>query len=206
MEKMKDMKTKKNRYEEKIGRRKKILGASMFTVIAVGMITAMLLTTHFVAPELSERIWRPVKATGNPGAGASGMTLIFIYPHQADPGTAYATNLTTGNSYAYRDTWNGSLTGDVPYDTTFDIVIKARFNTTHAYNTTASSWDTSYVKALLTCADLSIGADTEMTVVETVNNTDFMWVQFYLNNAGSGYTRSHGVTTNVTSVKLQAFY
>jgi hypothetical protein len=200
------MNRKKEIYERKKERRNKILGASLFTTLLVGVITAMLLTTHFVAPELSERMWRPVSATGDPGAGASGMTLIFVYPHDADPGTTYATNLSTVSAYAYRNTWNGTLTGDVPYDTEFDIVIKARFNTTHAYNTTSSAWDMDYVKALITSADLSIGADTEMTAVQTATSDTYMWVQFYVNNAGSGYTRTHGLTTNVTSVKLQAFY
>jgi len=185
----------------------KLVGGAMFTLIVFGVASGLIIanTPMGIEKPVVSRTWNDV-ATGDPGAGASGMTLIFVYPHQAVPGTAYATNLSTAAAYAHRNTWNGTLTGDVPYDTEFDIVIKARFNVSHAYNTTSSNWDTSYVKALITSADLGIGADTDMTVVHTANNSVYMWVQFYINNGGAGYTRTHGLTTNVTSVKLQAFY
>lgn len=182
-----------------------LFGSTMMTVVVIGIISGMFILTSVLSPEVM-RSWRPVRADGNPGAGASGMVNLFIYPHSAVPGTTYATNLTTGNAYAHRNTWNGSMTGEVPYDTEFDIVVKARFNTTHAWNLTTPGWDMDYVKALITCADLGIGADTEMTAVQTASSATFVWVQFYVNNADAGYTVSHGVTTNVTSVKLQAFY
>lgn len=184
--------------------KKTVLGLALTTMIALGFVTANVFIMT-IDPDL--RMWQTVRADGNPGAGASGMVKIAIYPHQADPAATYATNISEGTAYAHGNTWNGSLTGEVPYDTEFDIVVKARFNTTHAYNTTTSNWDIDYVKALITCAGLSIGADTEMTAVEvSENTTTYMWVQFYMNNAGSGYTVSHGVTTNVTSVKLQAYF
>jgi len=189
----------------------KLVGSVMFILIVFGVASGLIIANtpmgvDKAVMDCKEYSWKPVASDGNPGAGASGMLEIFIYPHDADPDTTYATNLSSASAYASRNTWNGTLTGNVPYDTEFDIVIKARYNVSHAYNTTSSAWDMAYVKALITSADLGIGADTEMSKVQTANNTDFMWVQFYMNNGGAGYTRSHGLTTNVTSVKLQAFY
>jgi hypothetical protein len=188
--------------------KKKIVGGAMFTLIVFGVASGLIIanTPMGVDKAVMDRSWKAVAADGDPGAGASGMLEIFIYPHDADPGTTYATNLSSASAYASRNTWNGTLTGDVPYDTEFDIVIKVRYNVSHAYNVTAVDWDMDYVKALITSADLSIGADTEMSGVQTATSATYMWVQFYMNNAGSGYTRTHGLTTNVTSVKLQAFY
>lgn len=188
--------------------RNMLVGGTMLTLMVFGVALAMILVNTPIGIEkpMEERSWKTVADDGDPGAGSSGMLEIFIYPHDADPGTTYASNLSSASAYASRNTFNGTLTGDVPYDTEFDIVIKARFNDTHAYNTTSSNWDMNYLKALITSADLSIGADTEMSEVQITNTSTYIWVNFYMNNGGAGYTRSHGVTTNVTSVKLQAFF
>jgi hypothetical protein len=98
------------------------------------------------------------------------------------------------------------MTGNVPYATTFDIIYKIRVNVTEAYNTTGSNWELAWVRANITCANLGIGADTAMSEIEIVNNTNFMWVNYYINNGGAGYTITHGQQVNITSFKLQAWY
>jgi hypothetical protein len=189
-------------------RKQLIFGSTMTTLVIVGIVVGMLVSQSLLAPIMPDRFWRPVQAAdGNPGAGASGLLEIFIYPHQANPAATYAANLSSASAYAARNTWNGTLTGDVPYaPTTFDIVIKVRFNATHAYNASAPGWDMTYVKALITCAALSIGADTEMEEVEIAHADAYIWVNFWMDNSNNGYTVSHGATTNVTSVKLQAYF
>jgi len=173
--------------------------------ILIGVIVVSL----FMAPSFSpipERGWSSVAATGNPGVGSSGMVNLYIYPHDATPSVTYSTNLSTATAYAHRDTWNGSMTGSVPFDKAFDIVIKARFNTTHAYNSSGTTWMLDWVRANLTCADLGISTLTGMTAVQTATSNEYMWVQFYINNGGTGYTMSHGETYNVTYASLEAYY
>jgi len=64
----------------------------------------------------------------------------------------------------------------------------------------------SWVKGLITCANLAMGADTVMSWQQVVNNSNYMWGHFYMDNGGAGYTITHGQTVNVTSFKLQAYY
>lgn len=201
------MKTKKE-IKKKYG--KTLVGGTMFTLIAVAFVTGLMINASIFNTVETQPVlkpgWNTVAADGDPGAGASGMLEIFIYPHDADPAVTYASNLSSASAYASRNTWNGTLTGDVPYDTAFDIVIKVRFNTTHAYNSTSSAWEIALVRANITCADLSIGALTAMSKAQITTTATYMWVNFYMNNGGAGYTRTHGVNTNVTSLVIQAYY
>ena len=179
----------------------------MVTTIMVGIVVGLFVLPAFMAPLQPDRNWGSVRADGNPGAGESGMVRLMIYPHDADPGTTYASNLTNDAAYAYGNTWNTSLTGDVPYaPTTFDIVVKARFNTTHAYSSGNTTWMLSWVNSTIRCPDLSINANTTMTKVQITTNENYMWVHFYMNNGGAGYTRTHGVTTNVTHTRIRAYF
>jgi hypothetical protein len=195
MKKMKKMKKMKN------------ITAVFSFVLGISLISFGMFTLQ--TGEMGRR-WNIVGAAdADPGAGSSGIINVFIYPHSANPGADYATNLTEGNAYAHFPTPGGlnrALEGDVPYDTEFDIIVLARFNTTHAYNSSGSTWETSWTRANMTCADLGIGALTAMTGVQTATSGDYMWVQFYLNNAGSGYTITHGASVNVTALVVQAYF
>jgi len=157
--------------------------------------------------QVEPKEWEPISIVGDgdPGVGASGVLKIFIYPHQADPGTAYASNISSG-WYAHADYLNNSLTGEVPYDTAFDIVVKVRGNATHAYNTTSNTWMWDWIRSNLTCADLSISANTSMEEVNISYSGTYIWGHYYLNNGGAGYTISHGESVNVTYYKFEAYY
>jgi len=180
-----------------------------FTAVLVcGLIAGMMVMVQVLPNQLGIPGWHTIAsaADSNPGTGASGVLDIFVYPHQATPGTAYAANLSAGAAYAERNTLNGACSGNVPYATAFDLVIKCRYNATHAYNTTGSLWMLSWTQGLITCANLGIGADTTMSVVKIGSNATYLWVNFYINNGGSGYTITHGQVVNVTSFKMQAYY
>ena len=195
---------------------KRFAFGSLFTV---GLVAAMLIAMLTVPSQLNMKGWNTIAsaADGNPGTGASGVLEIFIYKHQGTPGTAYAANLSSASPdcYAARNTLNGACTGNVPYATTFDIVIKCRYNVTHAYNTTGSVWEITWVKGLITCANLAVGADTALTSVTTNcvkigSNATYMWVNYWISDsnagAGAGFTITHGQIVNVTSFKMQAYY
>lgn len=187
------------------------------SLLVVGLVVGMLIAMQ-VVPNAVNRNWGTVSAAdGNPGAGASGVLEIFIYAHQAVPATAYAANLSSASPscYASRNTLNGACTGNVPYATAFDIVVKCRYNVTHAYNTTGSVWEITWVKALITCANLAVGADTALTSVTTNcvqigSNATYLWVNYWIADAnagaGAGFTITHGQVVNVTSFKMQAYY
>jgi hypothetical protein len=188
--------------------KKLIFGSTALSLVIIGIVVGLMVSQSLLAPVMPDRFWRSVRAAdGDPGAGESGMLEIFIYPHQTDPNTTYQSNLTAAAAYANRSTWNGSCTGDVPYaPTKFDIVIKVRYNTTHAYNSSASAWDGTFVRANITCSDLGIAENTSMHKIHILNASDYMYVNYYVNNTVAGFNISHGQTINVTYVKIEAYY
>jgi len=174
---------------------------TMFAVAFVAGIMMLSSVTDVVEHHIYvERKMVLVTGDGDPGDN-SGFFYFMIYPHQADPGTAYASNLSNATAYEYSDSINTSATGETPYSTAFDIVIKVGCTDEDGYNTTSSAWDDSYMSMTLTCADLSIGGDTSMTEIQIVNHSSYRWMHYYLNNGGSGYTINEGESFNITSAK-----
>jgi len=196
--------------------RKTIMGSLMLTCIVIGAVGALMLMSTSNLPEIiqtiGERGWNNIALAqeGGAGLGASsgGVLQVYVYAHQAAPAVAYASNLTNVTGalcYAWANNLNTSMTGNVPYATTFDLVYKIRVNVSEAYNTTGSVWMTAWVRSNITCANLGIGADTAMVGVQIANNTNWMWMNFYINNGGAGYTITHGQQVNITSYKLQCY-
>jgi hypothetical protein len=174
--------------------KKKIMPPTILGVfIVVGLVVLLSLNINVLA--ITE---------ANPGAGKSGFLVWYAYPHQAVPATAYAANLTS-SWYSYGNALSAAGTGYIPSDTTFDIVVKCRVNTSGAYNSSSSSWMTSWIKMNITCAGLSIAANTPMTIVEITHVAGFIWVHGYLNKGGVGYTITRNQVINVTSFTLQTY-
>ena len=181
---------------------KQILGIGMISALAVSFIAVLLISTNVFGPiaekqvqEMKAKEWIPVPlADAVDGDGNTGFITGYIYPHEADPGTAYASNLSTGTAYEYSNDLNTSMTGETPYDTTFDIVIKMQVSSADGYNSTGTTWEDSWIRCYLNCSTLSISAS-EMTEVSIADDGSTQrWVHYYLNNGGSGYTISRGTT------------
>lgn len=198
-----------------MGIRKRIFGSAMVTLVIIGAVCAMMLlaTTDVqqVVTTLGQRGWNTIASAqeggGLVGAAAGGVLQVYIWKHTGTPAAVYNANLSNASAdcYAWANNLNVAMTGNVPYGTDFDIVYKIRVNVSEAYNTTGSVWMESWVRSNITCADLSIAADSPMTGIQIVNNTDFMWMNYYENNGGAGYTITHGQSVNITSYKLQCW-
>lgn len=151
------------------------------------------------------------------GAGESGWLEIYLYPHDATPGTTYAENTSAtleAASLAYFDT-DGWSTTTFPSETSFDIVIRVRYNKTHLWDT--DKFIDSRARVNLTVAgvtgasDWAVGSDISdaaMTKVVTQNNTadSFIWMNFYLNNGGSGYQLADDGQLDFSAPVIQAKY
>ncbi len=141
----------------------------------------------------------------NPGDN-SGYFYFMVKNHSANPTVEYASNVTNGtinsNCYEWSDFWNTTATGETPYSTTFDIVIKTGVTNEDGQWTSNNTWNPDYNWLLLTCADLSIGADTNMTEIEIANTSSYAWYHYYDDNGGSGYTITEGQSFNITSAKF----
>lgn len=168
------------------------------TVLYLGFIIGQPVIENKLMPEHRE----PMLVTGDADPGDnSGFFYFMIYPHQADPATAYASNLSNATAYEFSDVGNTTCTGETPYSTTFDIAIKVGATNEDTYYTANQTKNDAWNWCLLTCADLGIGADTNMSQICIGNNTDYVWYHYYLNNGGAGYTITEGQSFNITAVK-----
>ena len=199
--------------EERRNYKKASYTVGIFTLIAIGFVAGMLATNQvtetIVENEviiLKERKWQQV-ALGDPVGDDTGFCEFYHYPHEADPATAYATNLSTASAYEYITSLSGEMTGETPHSTTFDYVCKIVVNSTIGYNATNTHWETDWV-ALNISVDYDFGTDidwTAMTLVEITNHSAKCWYNGYINNAGSGYTLSQNQKTN-SSLNLTCFF
>lgn len=175
---------------------------SALTLIAIGF-TVGLLTLFQTGQPIVEQVYQRQHRNiplGDPAGDESGFCAFYHYPHSADPGTDYATNLSTATAYEYITSLSGEMTGETPYSTLHDYVIKIVVNDSVGYNTSSSSWEPSWLFMNMTM-DYSFGSDiawSQMTLVEIANTTNFCWYNGYLNNAGAGYTLSHNQKTNAS--------
>ena len=204
----------------------------MVSLLIIGAITGMMLMWNFENPVqemLVPREWEAIE-TGAPASGESGVVGVFIYPRQATPATAYQTNCTNGDSYAHGTeivtSGTNPLTGNVPYDTAFDIVVRVRWNKTHAYSSTNSTWMLPWVNASIS-AQLDNDGDTVFDDITTyfpitalgmgeVNTTgttaghDYIYVQYYCqakaSATGAGYQITHGADVNCSNFQAWAFF
>lgn len=140
---------------------------------------------------------------GGPVGAAGGVTQMYVVAHEASPYTAFASNVTTNMSYV--SVINTTGTGNVPYNTPFDIVVRVQFTYTHAYNVSNTSWAKAWVNASFECAELSLSGWIEACEAVIGNSgdssDDVLWVNFWLQDAdggaGSGFQISHGQTITV---------
>jgi len=172
------------------------------SVLVVGFVFFQITLSPVVEQEIIEAKRVNTLVTGDPEAGKSGFFYFMIYPHQANPSSAYASNLSTSNAYEYATSGDVACTGETPFNTPFDIVVKVGVNVTDGWNTTSNKWDNNYMWCLLTCSNLSIASNTNMSEIEIKNTSSYRWMHYYLNNGGSGYTISEGQKFDVTDVQL----
>jgi len=192
----------------KMKNKKAIFGSTIATCIMIGFIVTMLVTTQVQETIVISipREWRDVGGIQFPQPDASGVIITRVYPHQALPGTAYATNLTNASAYAYGQR-NTSMTGECPRNTLFDVVSTVRFNRSDIENGTV--FQLTYARMNWTCVVLGVGALTSMTAVNISDQVlgdrlEYMFVNFYDNNAGAGWSIGADVHVNF-SYTVQAY-
>jgi len=187
--------------------------AAVFAVMIVAAISGMLYLSQIgevvVEQTIREREIRLIPlGDGEPSGDECFMKYFMAYPHQADPATAYASNLSNATAYEYRDYLSGEMTGETPYNTAFDFVFAIGINDTVGYNITSSLWMPSWIYPNIT-VDFDFASDiseTQMTMVEIANNSNWAWYNCYVNNAGAGYQITHNEKYNVTSIKCSGYW
>lgn len=200
---------------------KKIFGVGMLATIACFAVAFLVLSTSIMQPIVENEVielevkrkWNDPLGDADPGGDTSGFMYFMNYPHSATPAVTYASNLSNATAYEYSDSFNAELTGETPYNTPYDKVVKFRVNDTVGYNVTSSAWEITWVRVNMTCNfqyATDVGALQEMTIVEIANGTDFAWYHGYLldhdGGAGAGFQITHGETFNITALTIQGYY
>ena len=154
-------------------------------------------------------------AEATPGANVSGILSVYFHPHQTDIG-GYLENSSsnletncTGAGFGFANADDTEV--DLIHSTAFDVVIRVRGNNTNC-RVGSVFFDTN-LRVRWTCADLSVSADTELTLdageaKTTANDTLYthLYMNFFDDNSGSGFTISQDQTIEITSIKFEAYF
>jgi len=182
-----------------------IFGAVMVACIMLGVVVGsygdlfsyQTIKDVEVSDVNSEREWGWITGDYDFSGDESGFCYGMAYPHSADPANDYAVNLSNATAYEFSDSLDAEMTGETPFDTTADFVIKYRLNDTVAYDIVNGTWRHDWIRAYMD-ADFSSAADfnnVEMTLVNISANDDFIWFHMYIQDidggAGDGFTITH---------------
>ena len=82
-------------------------------------------------------------------------------------------------------------------------MVKVGVTDSDGYN--GSAWQDAWHYVWMTCADLSISADTNTTQQTISESANYGWFHYYMNNGGDGYTISENEVVNITSIKFYVY-
>jgi len=205
-------------------------GVHWAILIGVFLVSFMLGARMVPTPKLeSDPSWHILwegslaEATeANPGAGASGFLEIFFVNHSNTGTTTYDENTssvfegwcntsldadgaagTTNHAYANADEFNLEL----KHSTALDIVVRARWNKTHAWNGTMFHGHDCRINLTTSGGGIVINGATGTNCISN-NETDhtYIWINVYWNNSNSGYQLNKGQTCTISQVSIQAYY
>ena len=147
-------------------------------------------------------VYLPFLGENDPGSGASGVLEVYI--NATGDADEYDTNIS--GTYASGDVNNSHISSDVPYDTAFDVVVKVRWNKTHAYDT---AWNLSLVRAYANSTVLGVTA-IQMNETQIADSANYLYVHYYLKDAdggdGSGFTIAEGENVTGFSVNFESLF
>lgn len=199
-------------------------GVSRGTIIAVFLVAfVMVMTMSYpmiveVETEDDGKEWQIIwegnlamAAEASVAAGESGFLGIYFINYTASPGVDYSRN-NTGDEF---ETWcTTNMPGKTPYanadnfrleidhSTSFNILVRVRFNKTHAWNGTAFIANDTRVEMQVNSSNWAVGSDitnaTDGIVVPSRNDSgdEHIWINFYWEAAGAGYqVAKNGVIT-----------
>ena len=204
----------KNTFFKKAG----ILSGVMVVFVALIVINANL-NVEPTKEEVWQKVyrWTPLGAEGNPGAGASGFLEIFFINISTATSGGYGLN--TSSTF---ETWaTANMPGKTPYgnadefewdtesEKTFVILVRVRYNQTHAWETDHWNGADTDVQLTMTCTDWAVGSNINNvsgTRIESANNSayTFLYENFYWDNSGTGYQIADDSTWAVTEIYIEA--
>lgn len=198
--------------------------AGLVSVMVAGMLFAgfVYYDIYLNNPEPYEKSWKVVYkwtpgmplGEATPGAGNSGILEVFFINHSADKYyTQENTSATleghcTANNLGYADADDTEV--DLAHSTSFDILVKVCGNATHCKR--GATWYDSDLNVTITWSDKSMtndqpdGNTTYPLAAMNTSGFTLLYVIFYWDNGGSGYTINKGQTSEIASIEFAAYY
>ena len=183
---------------EKIKNKKKLIGWTTVALLVVGM-----LISYTLLPEKESGFGTITVSAGpaNLSPGEGGILEVFIIDHANRP-ASYNTNISETDPYVLG--W-ANATGfniQIPYNTPFDIVVWCRANKTQAYDT---AWNLSLIRCNITSVDLGIATLTGMSEELIGSNSTYVWVNYWIDNGGTGYQINRGETVSIDEIRFEYY-
>jgi len=197
--------------------------AGIITMFIFGILFGLAVYDIYVNEPVEMKKWHtvavwtpldPLYAEADPGAGASGILEVFFINHSAgndykDVNTsATLESWCTANNLGYASADDTEV--DIAHSTSFDIVVRVRGNATHCKR--GATWYDSDVNVTITWSDESMadaqpdGQTTSGTATFNDSNWAYLYVNFYWDGSGSGYTIDKGETSEIESIEFAAYY
>lgn len=193
--------------EDKLRKAGVRLGMILFCVFVAGILILGYGGDSVVENVVREKVLQRIQVLPVGDAsladGATKVMYVMHYPHQAVPGTAYASNLSNGTAYEFYDYLDNEMTNETPFSTAFDVVVKMAVNVTHGYNVTSAAWESALFNATFHgITGYNSTTDIALTEVEIGNSSTWAYYHFYIQDAdgglGNGFQIGQGVITNYT--------
>lgn len=198
--------------------------ASLGTIIGVATVSFLLYTSVFMNIEVKDEpgwhiVWEgslAEAAEGDPGSGVSGFLEIFFVNH-TDTESIYARNDSStfetwanaalaaggGNAWANDDLFNLQL----KHSTSFNIVVRCRFNRTVAFNGTMFRDADCRVNLTAAGGGITISDVTGTNEVsQNVTTNEYIWINVVWDNSNAGYSLGKGQTCDITEISIEAKY
>ncbi len=191
-----------------------IFKSTAFSVLVVSIMLSTMFLSQAYSPPEHNFVIRADDISVPPGCGVVN---IYVVALAATPGSTNFSDGVAGNVYACLDStltgdpaWDGEvLTGDIPYDTDFQIVVECSFNGTVGYNSTDTSWDLGYVYAEITSSGGLIPALSTTTMEEawiSPSGSSRATCNFWVDNSNSGWSVGHGETVTISTLTIKGFW
>lgn len=204
-------------------------GAGVTTCIIMLVLVLSNINQGFFEPPVAVeewqtvQVWTPLGAEGNPGAGASGFLEIFFMNLSSADQWGYGLNTSTThetwsdanmpgaspNAWASADSFDIT---DFQSEQTFVIMVRARFNRTHAWETDHYNGADCDVQITVSCTSWAVGsniANVSGTRNETRNDTSedtYIWINYYWDNSATGYQIADDAVMTISEVYIEARY
>jgi hypothetical protein len=191
-------------------KKENIKKAGIFTGILVCFVAAIMLLSNInISNDVDEQrfqpvyVWTPLGAEGDPGAEESGFLEIIYMNISSTDGTGYGVNdsstleswatanmpTTTPNPYANADNYDLQ---SFQSEQTFVILVRVRYNKTHAWETDKFIDTDCDCQITVTCTSWAVGSNINNasgTAYVSQNSTDdpYIWINWVWDNSGTGY-------------------